>query len=173
MHKIILILTLICLPTTVMAELPIGKPAPLVELSGDLGGRLNGESWSSSELTGKVHVLFYTDPDEKDLNNEASEALKAEKFDREKYGSVGIGNMAATWMPNFAINIALKKKQEKYPDTVYVKDMDKTIVKKWNLADDNNDVVLFDVDGTVLFSVDGQLSSSQIEQLISLIRERM
>ena len=81
--------------------------------------------------------------------------------------------MAATWMPNFAINIALKKKQEKYPDTVYVKDMDKTIVKKWNLADDNNDVVLFDVDGTVLFSVDGQLNSSQIEQLISLIRERM
>ena len=51
--------------------------------------------------------------------------------------------------------------------------MDKTIVKKWNLADDNNDVVLFDVDGTVLFSVDGQLNSSQIEQLISLIRERM
>ena len=54
-----------------------------------------------------------------------------------------------------------------------VKDMDKTIVKIWNLADDNNDVVLFDVDGTVLFSVDGQLSSFQIEQLISLIRERM
>ena len=130
MHKIIFILTLICLQTAVMAELPIGQPAPLIELSGDLGGRLNGESWSSSELTGKVHVLFYTDPDEKDLNNAASEALKLEKFDREKYGSVGIGNMAATWMPNFAINIGLKKKQEKYPDTVYVMDMNKISLRR-------------------------------------------
>ena len=42
---------------------------------------------------------------------QTSSALKAEKFHRGKYGSVGVGNLAATWMPNFAINIALKKKQ--------------------------------------------------------------
>ena len=37
----------------------------MVELREKLGGRLDGKPWSSEELQGKVHVLFYVDPDER------------------------------------------------------------------------------------------------------------
>ena len=67
----------------------------MIELSGDKGGRINVESWSSSELQGKVSAFFYADPDEADLNNDAIEAIKAEDFDKQKYGSVVVINMAA------------------------------------------------------------------------------
>jgi predicted transcriptional regulator len=73
-------------------------------------------------VTGKGLCVFYVDPDEKDTNNEASDALDREKFPSEKFQTVGIINMAATWLPNFAISSALKDKQKRYPKTTYVRD---------------------------------------------------
>ena len=108
--------------------MPIGEVPPTIVLEGDLGGRVDGTPWNSEELvSGKIIVLFYVDPDESDLNNHVSDALKAENFPLDKYGSVGVANMAATWLPNFAINIKLKSKQEKHKSTVYVKDLEKTL----------------------------------------------
>ena len=54
----ILFMVLLFTPWLVQAELPLGEVPPLIGLSGDKGGRINGESWSSSELQGKVFVLF-------------------------------------------------------------------------------------------------------------------
>ena len=155
--------------TMVQAELPIGEIPPKIVLKGDLGGRLDGTQWSSEELvSGKVIVLFYVDPDESELNNHASDALKAENYPKEKYGSIGMANMAATWLPNFAINMKLKSKQEQYKNTLYVKDLEKTLVKKWELSDDNSDVVVFGKDGRVLFSVDGKFTDAQVKEIVKV-----
>ena len=160
--------------TMVLAELPIGEIPPKVVLKDDLGGRLDGTQWSSEELvSGKVIVLFYVDPDESELNNHASDALKAENYPKEKYGSIGMANMAATWLPNFAINMKLKSKQEQYKSTVYVKDLDKTLVKKWNLSDDNSDVVVFGKDGRVLFSVDGKFTDAQVKEIVKVVWDNL
>ncbi len=156
-----------------LSAVEIGKTVPTVTLDGDKGGRVTGEAWSSSELKGKVHLLFYVDPDEKDLNNDLSDAVKAAELDRSKYASVAIINMAATWKPNFAINAALKSKQEKFPHTVYVKDMDKYVVNSWNVADDNSDIILFDKEGTVLFYKAGKVEGEEIGEVIKLIKENM
>src|SRR4030065_314924 len=111
------------------AGVEMGQVPPKVELRQDLGGRLDGSPWSSEELKGKVYVLFYVDPDERDTNNDASEALLREKLSRDKFQSVGIMNMAATWLPNFAISSGLKDKQKRYPTTIYVRDYKKVLVK--------------------------------------------
>ena len=162
------------LPTMVLAELPIGEIPQKAVLKGDLGGRLDGTQWSSEELvSGKVIVLFYVDPDESELNNHVSDALKAENFPKEKYGSIGMANMAATWLPNFAINMKLKSKQEQYKSTVYVKDLDKTLVKKWGLSDDNSDVVVFGKDGRVLFSVDGKFTDTQVKEIVKVVWDNL
>ncbi len=161
-------------PTIVMAELPIGEIPPKVVLKDDLGGRLDGTQWSSEELvSGKVIVLFYVDPDESELNNHASDALKAENYPKEKYGSIGMANMAATWLPNFAINMKLKSKQEQYKSTVYVKDLDKTLVKKWGLSDDNSDVVVFGKDGNVIYSVDGKFTDAQVKEIVKVVWDNL
>ena len=168
--KIILILV----PTMLLAELPIGEIPSKIVLKGDLGGRIDGTQWSSEELVSeKVIVLFYVDPDESELNNHVSDALKAENYPKEKYGSIGMANMAATWLPNFAINMKLKSKQEKHKETVYVKDLDKTLVKKWGLSDDNSVVVVFGKDGRVLYSVDGKFTDAQVKEIVKVVWDNL
>ena len=113
-----------------LANLEIGMVPDTISLQEKLGGRLDGTPWSSEELKGtKVSVIFYADPDEKDLNNEASEALQKEAFSREKFQSYAVINMGATWLPKFIISGILKSKQKKYPDTIYVKDYKKVLAK--------------------------------------------
>ena len=170
--SVLMIFLLSALPLS--AELPLGKIPPKIILEGDLGGRLDGTAWNSEELiSGKVMVLFYVDPDEADLNNHVSDALKAENFPLDKYGSVGIANMEATWLPNFAINIKLKSKQEKHKSTIYVKDLEKTLVKKWGLTDDDSDIILFGKDGKVLFSYDGKFSDAQVKEIIQAVKDNL
>ena len=165
---------IILVPTMLLAELPIGEIPPKIVLKGDLGGRIDGTQWSSEELVSeKVIVLFYVDPDESELNNHVSDALKAENYPKEKYGSIGMANMAATWLPNFAINMKLKSKQEKHKETVYVKDLDKTLVKKWGLSDDNCVVVVFGKDGRVLYSVDGKFADAQVKEIVKVVWDNL
>ena len=151
----------------------LGEIPPKVELKEKLGGRLDGKPWSSEELQGKVHVLFYVDPDEKDTNNDASEALDREKFSSEKFQSVGIINMAATWLPNFAISSSLKDKQKRYPTTIYVRDYKKVLVNAWKIADDSSNVLAFDKKGKLIFRKDGKLTAEGIQTLIKVIRNHL
>ncbi|MGZ6250128.1 MAG: YtfJ family protein [Syntrophales bacterium] len=151
----------------------IGEIPPKIELKEKLGGRLDGKPWSSEELRGKVHVLFYVDPDEKDTNNDASDALDREKFPGDRFQSVGIINMAATWLPNFAISSALKDKQKRYPTTIYVRDYKKVLVNTWKIADDSSDVLAFDKNGGLIFRKDGKLTTEEIQRPIRVIRDHL
>ena len=174
MRTLATMIFLMLFPTMVLAELSVGEIPPKVVLKDDLGGKLDGTQWSSEELvSGKVIVLFYVDPDESELNNHVSDTLKAENYPKEKYGSIGMANMAATWLPNFAINMKLKSKQEQYKSTVYVKDLEKTLVKKWGLSDDNSDVVVFGKDGSVLYSVDGKFTDTQVKEIVKVVRDNL
>lgn len=155
------------------AELKIGQLPPGVELEGDVGGRLDGSPWRSGEMRGKVHVLFYVDPDEKDLNNNAFEALDKEKFPAEKFGSVAVINMAATWLPNFILSSSLDEKQKRFPRTLYVRDLRKVLVRAWKIADDSSDVLAFDKEGSLIFRKDGKLGAEEIRQLLIAIRENL
>jgi hypothetical protein len=157
----------------VAQAIEIGEIPPRVELKEKLGGRLDQKLWSSEELQGKVHVLFYVDPDEKDTNNDASEALDKEKFPSDKFQSVGIINMAATWLPNFAISAALKDKQKLYPKTIYVRDYKKVLVNAWKIADDSSNVLVFDKHGKLIFRKDGKLTAEEIQMLIKVIRDHL
>ncbi len=167
-------LVLTCLLSqSAWAGLEIGHVPEKVELKNDLGGRLDGTSWSSEEFQGKVHILFYVDPDEKDLNNDASEALKRENFSLEKCQSWAIINMAATWLPNFAIASSLKEKQKVYPDTIYIKDYKKVLVKEWEISDNNSDILAFDKQGRLIFIKEGKLDPEDIENLIKVVRNHI
>ena len=169
---LILVLAVVFLNLPAQA-IEMGKVPPKVELKEKLGGRLDGTPWSSAELQGKLSVIFYVDPDEKDTNNDASEALNKQKYPEDKYQSFGIINMAATWMPNFAISSALKDKQKRYPKTIYVRDYKKVLVKEWNIADDSSDVLVFDKKGELIFRKDGKLSAAEIQTLLKVIREHL
>ena len=170
MKKLLLLPFLLSLS---LGAVELGTMLPDITLDKDNGGRVAGGPWSSSELRGKVHLVFYVDPDESDLNEALSDAVKASEPDRSRFASVAIINMAATWKPNFAIQSVLEGKQEKFPHTTYVKDMDKHIIKAWDVADDNNDIILLDKDGKVIFFHEGEVDAEGIKQVLTLIKENM
>jgi len=170
MKKIVLVL-LLSLSTLLAIE--IGKVPLEVIIDGKDGGNVKGTSWSSSMIQEKVTILFYVDPDEKSLNEELSHALKEKEFDRDSFKSIAIVNLKATWLPNMIIEKLLKSKQKEFPYTTYVKDKNKILVKKWKLADDNSDILLFNKKGELIYKKFGKVSKKEIKKVIQLIEENL
>lgn len=152
------------------ADLAVDQKAPEVRLEGKTGGLVGGGAWTSAGLQGRMHVLFYVDPDEKDLNEHVGEAIQRENFPGDRFGSVAIINMDASAIPNFVLNRIVAGKQKKFPRTVYAKDLGKTLVTSWGLADNSYDVVVFDETGTVRFVNHGKVAAADVAKLVELIR---
>ena len=151
----------------------LGNVPSGVTLDGDNGGKTDGSAWNSTMLKGKVHILFYVDPDERKLNEPLTQALKKRHFDRKKYASVAMINLAATWLPNAILESKLKAKQKEFPDTIYVKDKKKVLVNKWGLADDNSDILVFDKQGKLIYKKFGKLSETEIRSVLALIEKNL
>ncbi len=153
--------------------LNIGEIPKSVTLSGENGGLVNGSAWNSSMLKGKVFVLFYVDPDKKGDNDKFIDALHKKNYDSNRYGSVAIINLKATWLPNFAIEKKLKSKQKEFPETVYAKDKTKYLVKEWQLADDSANVLIFDKQGKLLYQHIGVMSKDDMQKAFALISSHL
>ena len=162
---------LVLMGSAVAVEL--GKVPSSIVLDGNNGGRTDGSAWNSNMLKGKVHILFYVDPDERKLNEPLTQALKKRHFDRKKYASVAMINLAATWLPNAVLESKLEAKQKEFPDTIYVKDKKKVLVNKWNLADDNSDILVFDKSGKLIYKKFGKLSTNEIKEVLLLIEKNL
>jgi len=168
-------LLLSALLTLNLSALTIGETPKNTTIEGDNGGLVSndGGTWNSSSIKDKVLVMFYVDPDEKDTNNEFSDELKAQKFDRSKFGSIAVINLAATWKPNFIIEGILKDKQEEFPHTIYVKDKNSVLVNEWSIEDDASNILIFNKDSKLLFYKSGKMSTDDIASALSLIKENM
>jgi len=162
-------LTSLLMSSITLLALNTGEVPPKVVLSEKNGGYLDGTEWNSSMLKNKLYVLFYVDPDERETNSAFTEVLKAKNYDLNYYGSVAIINLAATWLPNMVLESKLKEKQKKFPNTIYVKDKSKVLVKEWDLQDDSSNVLVFNKNGELIYSHFGKLDSSEITKVISLI----
>jgi len=172
-----ILLTIACLLSSISFASPlvIGQKPSGLKLNGELGGKVTGEGWSSEEIEkyGKVISLFYIDPEEKKHNEPLEAAYEAEHFPPEKHQCIAIINMAAAWYPNSMIDSQLRKKQEKFPRTVYVKDVKKTLVGEWGLQDDSVNVAIFAKNGTLLYVKKGPMNPNEIRELMNLIRANL
>jgi len=83
----------------------------------------------------KTIVIFYNDPDVKDVNDPLSDALKAKNFSKEKYVGMGIANCKDTWAPNSAIRMMVRKKEKQFPGTLILLDEKLLLAKAWGLGD--------------------------------------
>lgn len=169
--KLIIPLLLLLSQPLLAVDWVVGQKPPTIKLDGKDGAKLDGTTWSPDEGLGKVTMIFYVDPDVKDKNDKLGDALSAKKYSKDKIRYYGVINMAATWMPNFILNEALKQKQKKYSDTIYVKDFTKKLVREWSLPDDENNVLIFDREGKLLWHRFGQVEESEIPQILELIEK--
>ena len=154
------------LSATVLPEL--NKIPTPIEITDKEGGKVSdGSTWKSADMAGKPWVLFYVDPDESELNNHLTDAFKKEGFNDTYMQSVATINLAATWKPNSIIGLILSSKQKEFPETIYVEDEDRKLVKEWKLEDNTYVVIYFDKTGKVLLE---KLVNSMTRKLKPLLK---
>ncbi len=90
----------------------------------------------------KVLLIQYTDPDVKDVNDKLSEAVKAQKFDQNKYQGIGIANCKDTWIPNAGIRMKARQKEKQFVGSVIMLDENLILANALGLGDCNGKGVL-------------------------------
>lgn len=147
-------------------ELKIGMKATDWSFKDADGNDFTMESWA-----GKVLVVNYVDPDESDLNDHFTDALKKAKDDgllfHEKYKGIGIADCAATWKPNFAIRAIAGRKAKKYNSTILF-DIDASLRNAWGLGKDTANVVVLDKNRVCRAIVRGRVPDDQVASLVQL-----
>jgi len=159
--------------TLSMFALTLNETAKEIQLSNENGGLTDGTEWNSSTLNGKLNLLFYVDPDKKDDIDDFMDEFHQKNYDSTQLGTTSIINLKATWLPNFAIEKKLKSQQEKFPNITYVKDKNKLLVDKWDLADDSVNILLFDKEGKLIYQQDGKISNDEQKKLFQIIEEKL
>lgn len=132
----------------------------------------DGKQFTMDTWAGKVLSISYVDPDESDLNEHYTDALKKAKDDGrlsdEHYKAFGIADCAATWKPNFAIKAIAGNKAKKYNTTILF-DTDATLRNAWGLAKDTSNVIILDKDRVCRAIVRGRVPDDQVETLVQLV----
>ncbi|MBW1981455.1 MAG: hypothetical protein JRJ12_09550 [Deltaproteobacteria bacterium] len=129
---------------------------------------------NSPVFQNKVLSIFYVDPDEADLNEHISEALKKAAdqgiLDRRHYKGFGITNLKATWKPNFIIKAIVKRKKKKY-GTIILLDYDYTILNLWGLENDTSNLVILDKNRICRYLHKGRVPEADLAAIIKIIKK--
>ncbi|BCD68517.1 YtfJ family protein [Nitratiruptor sp. YY09-18] len=166
-------LFLVCMVASLYA-IEIGQMPQHVILQGKQGYCVGTKKpFDTKTLRGKVTLFVYVDPDKKDQNAQFFEKVKQLHFPKERFNSVVVINMAATWIPNFVLSSILRKKQQQFPRTLYVKDFHKNFVKEWHMADNAMNILILDKDLKVLFAHTGKLTPKQQQDALKILQERI
>ena len=132
----------------------------------------SGKMYSMEDWPGRVLVVNYVDPDESDLNDHFTDALKQAKKDGlltdEKYKGIGIADCAATWKPNFAIRAIAGRKAKKY-NTVILFDYDGELREEWGLEIDTANVIILDKNRVVQGIIRGRVPDDHVDDLVKFV----
>ena len=169
MKKIVILLCMVALQ---LFGLELGDKLPDIALTSNDGGYLDSNRWTSKDMDAKVNIIFYVDPDLKDLNDDFAKELQNLRLSEKELKVFVIINMQASWIPNMLIDTVLESKQKKFPEAHYVKDNSRVLVKKWALKDDDYDVVAVDANHQVIFSYSGKITPEFSKELIKKIDDK-
>ncbi len=101
----------------------------------------------------KIITIFYTDPDVKDVNDALSNAIKARNYSPAKHQGIGIGSCADTWLPNAAIRMKARQKEQQFAGSVILLDTDYTLKKNWGFkeTDDAGIIIIVGLDKKIKY----------------------
>jgi predicted transcriptional regulator len=150
-------------------ELKVGMKAPDWSFPDADGKQFTMDTWA-----GKVLSLTYVDPDESDLNEHFTDALKKAKDEGrltdENYKGFGIADCAATWKPDAIIKAIAGRKAKKYNTTILF-DTDATLRNAWGLAKDTSNVIILDKNRVCQAIVRGRVPDDKVESLVKLVAD--
>jgi predicted transcriptional regulator len=150
-------------------------------LAADLKVGMKATDWSFKDVDGKVYTMEtwagkvllvnYVDPDESDLNEHFTDAMKKavdeKRLKKEHYKGIGIADCAATWKPNFAIRLIAGRKAKKY-DTVILFDYKAVLREAWGLKKDTANAILLDKNRICRAIVRGRVPDDEVDKIVQL-----
>jgi uncharacterized protein len=130
-----------------------------------------GKDFSMASWAGKVLFVNYVDPDESDLNEHISDAMKKAKdqglLKDETYKGIGIADCKATWKPDVLIRSIAGSKAKKF-NTVILFDYDAMLRAAWGLEVDTSNVILLDKNRVVRVIVRGKVPDSEVASIVQM-----
>jgi uncharacterized protein len=130
-----------------------------------------GKAFSMASWDGKVLLVTYVDPDESDLNEHFTDAMKKAKdqglLKDETYKGIGIADCKATWKPDVLIRTIAGNKAKKYNTTILF-DYDAMLRNAWGLDIDTSNVILLDKNRVVQVIVRGKVPASEVASIVQI-----
>lgn len=131
----------------------------------------DGKLFTMQTWTGKVLLVNYNDPDESDLNEHFTDAMKKAKDDGllkdTAYKGIGIADCKASWKPDALIKIIGGKKAKKY-NTVILFDYDASLRNAWGLKEDSANAILLDKNGVCREIVRGRVPDDKVAGIVQM-----
>jgi uncharacterized protein len=130
-----------------------------------------GKAFSMASWAGKVLLVNYVDPDESDLNEHFTDAMKKAKdqglLKDETYKGIGIADCKATWKPDALIRTIAGKKAKKY-NSIILFDYDASLRNAWGLEVDTANAILLDKNRVVRVIVRGKVPESEVASIVQI-----
>ncbi|WKE66282.1 YtfJ family protein [Gallaecimonas kandeliae] len=154
-------------------------PVPEVAIQKDGAITLEGKKFgyqpfNTDSLTGKVRVIqhFAGRTSAKEINEPLIDAIKAAHLPADKYQTVTIINVDdAIWGTGGFVRSSAKDAKKDYPWSEIVLDENGLVKKAWDLQPKSSAIVVVDPSGKVRFAKDGKLSSDEVKQVMTLVKQ--
>ncbi len=127
--------------------------------------------YTMQEWAGKVLLINYNDPDEKDMNNHFNDAVKKESknglLQEATFKGIGIADCEASWKPDSLIRSFGASAAKKY-NTVILFDYDASLRNAWGLKEDSANAILLDKNRVCRAIIRGRVPDEQVAILVQL-----
>jgi predicted transcriptional regulator len=131
----------------------------------------NNRLYTMQDWAGKVLLVNYNDPDEKDMNSHFADAVKKEAENGllrdTTFKGIGIADCKASWKPDSLIRSFGAAAAKKY-NTVILFDYDASLRNAWGLKKDSANAILLDKDGVCRAIIRGRVPDDQVAPLVQM-----
>ncbi|NOI82959.1 YtfJ family protein [Vibrio tubiashii] len=181
-NKTLLTLAIACSPAFAFAHnITVGQAVPEVAVAshGEIvlqGDKTAFQAWATKDMQGKVRVIqaIAGRSSSKELNAPLMAAITEAKFPEQSYQTTSIINQDdAIWGTGSFVKSSAEDSKKEFPWSSMVLDEDGTVASAWQLAEESSAIIVQDKQGKVLFVKEGALNESEIQQVLTLVKENL
>ena len=170
------------LPGMVSAHnIQLGQKTPSVSVAdkGEIvlsNDKIAYQEWDNSALIGKVRVIqaIAGRSAAKEMNAEFIEAIKVAQLPNENYQTTTIINQDdSIWGTGGFVKSSAEDSKRDFSWSSMVLDASGSVQSAWDLQKESSAIIVLDKQGNVLFIKEGKLTSTEVKQAITLVKENI
>lgn len=134
------------------------------------------QEWDNSALVGKVRVIqaIAGRSAAKEMNAEFIEAIKVAQLPDENYQTTTIINQDdSMWGTGGFVKSSAEDSKRDFSWSSMVLDASGSVQSAWVLQKESSAIIVLDKQGNVLFIKEGKLTSTEVKQAITLVKENI